>query len=1023
MPLKDAFSKLKDTIVGTTTTKIDVTLDKAVRDIISYKSNTSRNGYIDLVKNLISKTSDINIGGGLFNQNISPSVFGQGNRLQRYKMYSTIVENIPYAIRALSVLTDNILSPDDITKVSLEVAPFSYLEDQNTANSQVTRVKKIIKDLELEKKLHLIIKNTLENGDFFCEIADAKTVLTSRSILSEGNNVINNYDIKTDITNPDFNEKFEFKNENNNYSLIINYESFSDKEDNKPKEKTNKKKDQKKDDIDLKDVKLVFHEPNRVIKLQSSIFPLCFGYLIFPYTTVVPQITLQDQMVNNICISILNSLEKRIPQMKEFSNSQDLKDIIKDMIARADPSRAMNIRYVPPDKIIHFLVPSTKYYPYGESIFDASKYTAKVLIALETALAIQRLSRSTEKRKIGIEIGLPRDAKKAVEKMKEAFKKRKISLDSFGTIDTIPSQITTFEDIYVPQKDGKAFVDIDTMTGGNVDVRSKVDELKLLRDQLVACWGVPPSFIGIEENLCLKSNTYIPLINGDTLQLSEIIRQYENGVHDMYVYSYNQKMGKIVPGLVEWAGYTRKQTKLVRVHLDNGKYIDCTPDHPFYLRNGITEVEAQNLKEGDSLLPLYRKNTNSSMSSGITYEMVYHPGISKRNWELTYKMVGYNFKMKSGKGYVIHHKDYNPRNNHPENLESITNIQHHKIHSLDKVRHTPGGTLFIKDNCIICGKPFKRAHHINQITCSKKCRKERARLDGLKSWNRGAEKKKENSRKEFICPICGDIFKRPKCYYKQLKDINNMTCGKQSCQSKVMSKIHSKRYKDNWTTTTCTICNEEFSRTKTYKDQTIYPCCKKEECKNKIWFIRNKENKRVSKLNHKVVKVEWLDGFHDTGDLTIKDYHNFALDSGVIVHNSNKSALSEENILFARTIVNHQKYFTYQINELIEKVVNYCDPEQSLTLFDDINVSLLPPQSLQFERESRYINDIVNIIEALERIGVPKEYSKKHYLKQIDWKEVDKYKIDGDIDKNLGVNTDEEEGMGGIGGMGGVGTF
>ena len=153
----------------------------------------------------------------------------------------------------------------------------------------------------------------------------------------------------------------------------------------------------------------------------------------------------------------------------------------------------------------HFKRPSTEFYPYGESIFEGSKYSAKVLIALETALAIQRLSRSTEKRKIAVEIGLPRDAAKMVESIKESLKKRKITLDSFETIDTIPSMIGTFEDVYIPQRDGKPFVDISSFTEGNVDVRSKVDELKYVRDTLVAGFGVPPAIIGIEENSVVKS--------------------------------------------------------------------------------------------------------------------------------------------------------------------------------------------------------------------------------------------------------------------------------------------------------------------------------------------------------------------------------------------------------------------------------------------------------------------------------------------------------------------------------------
>ena len=232
----------------------------------------------------------------------------------------------------------------------------------------------------------------------------------------------------------------------------------------------------------------------------------CFGYLLFPPQEITGAKSIADETINNICVAILKNLERKLPQMKEFRGDKELRDIIKNMATQVDQNKVLEIRFVPTDKMVHFQVPTTKYYPYGESIFDSSQYSAKVVIALETALAIQRLSRSTEKRKIAIEIGLPRDARKAIEQMKEEFRKRKVSLDSFGTVDTIPSMITTFEDVYIPQKDGKPFVDISTFTEGNVDTRSKVDEIKQMIDQLVAGFGVPPAFIGIEDNLSNKSS-------------------------------------------------------------------------------------------------------------------------------------------------------------------------------------------------------------------------------------------------------------------------------------------------------------------------------------------------------------------------------------------------------------------------------------------------------------------------------------------------------------------------------------
>jgi len=497
--ISQLYADLKSAIVGTKTQKVDTALDKAVKDIISYKSNSGRNGYIDLVKTVISKSAGgANLGftgGGLFSSSVTgPASFGQGARLMRYRSYEAIVSNINYAHRALAVITDNILSPDDITKVSLDVKPKNYLEDETPTQSRVKRVKEVIKTLKLEKNLNNLVRNTLQYGDYFCEIADAKVALTTKSLLTEGQNYQNQ--IEEQIENGDRSLWSESLGKDKRINISIDYSSFSEQEGST--------QDQRKR---LKNLNLAYHKGNYIIKLQSGLFPVCFGYLVFPQVRGigVAGASLEDDVVNNICISILKDLEKKLPQMSEFKDNEELKDILKYMVRRADPNQALEIRYVPPNRMVHFQVPSEKYYPYGESIFDSSQYSAKVLIALETALAVQRLSRSTEKRKIAVEVGLPRDARQVIESMKEEFRKRKVSLDSFGTVDTIPSMITTFEDVYIPQRDGKPFVDISTFNEGNVDIRSKVDELKFMRDQLTASWGVPPSFIGIEENLSNKA--------------------------------------------------------------------------------------------------------------------------------------------------------------------------------------------------------------------------------------------------------------------------------------------------------------------------------------------------------------------------------------------------------------------------------------------------------------------------------------------------------------------------------------
>lgn len=493
--VKDIYNKLKTTIVGTSTSDIDSKLDAVSKDIVSYRTQINRNNTIELVKNLIAKTGyNLPSGVGTSSSAFNPSALGQGGRIQRYKMYESITSNINYCHRALQVLVDNILSPDDITKTSLDIKSASFIDDDKNLEANSRNVRELIEKLKLEKNLDIIVKNTLQLGDFFSEIADDRTALTSKSAILTESTYLSGLPLEYKDT---FSISLK-EHSSDKINVTMDYSTYTEDFINNDKSKDPV--------IKIENLHLLFYDPKRVVKLQSTMFPVCFGYLVFPATVLFPQLAVQDQLVNNICSGILGSLEKKIPNLKSSTvDIDDLKNILRFMIRESDPSRSMNIRYVPPDKMIHFHIPSTKYFPYGESIFDSCQFTSKVLMTLETALTLHRLNRSIEKRKISVEIGLPRDARKSIELLKEEFKKRKYNLDSFGSIDSIPSMVSSFEDIYIPQKDGKSFVDISPFSDAGADTRGKVDELKFIRDSIIASLGVPPAFIGLEENLSNKA--------------------------------------------------------------------------------------------------------------------------------------------------------------------------------------------------------------------------------------------------------------------------------------------------------------------------------------------------------------------------------------------------------------------------------------------------------------------------------------------------------------------------------------
>ena len=490
MELNKIYSNLKSLIVGTKTSAIDRNLDLSIRNILNYRTKQGVVNYVDVIKNIISRTSTTDLsylqadafGSGL-------GLYGQNYRFAQYQLYTSILKMIPYCKRALQILTDNIISPDDITKVVLNVTSknISVDEDENQL-ANIQKVKNLLETLNIEDDIEKIVENTLKDGDYFYEVTTESSFLAAKSSVFH-ESIIDS----RSLDNLNSCDNIKFVSETKEYGKIERDFILDFSANNFLESKSTSSQNE------LSNIKIVYHKATTVIKLQTSSMPICLGYLIFPEEAFDPTYQVRNQEVNNLCASILSKVKSNVVGADQIKDLPDMKQILKRMI-QSTTSFSTLIRYVPPELMGSFTIESDENRPYGMSIFHVCEFSAKLLIALETALAIQRLSRSTEKRKVSVEIGLPRDAKKAVEMLKEQFKKRKVTIDSFGSVDTIPSTIATFEDIYVPQRDGKPFVDVSTFDQGNVDTARKVEEIKYVRDQLVSSFGIPAPFLNIEEN-------------------------------------------------------------------------------------------------------------------------------------------------------------------------------------------------------------------------------------------------------------------------------------------------------------------------------------------------------------------------------------------------------------------------------------------------------------------------------------------------------------------------------------------
>lgn len=191
-------------------------------------------------------------------------------------------------------------------------------------------------------------------------------------------------------------------------------------------------------------------------------------------------------------------------------------------------------------------------------------------------------------------------------------------------------------------------------------------------------------------NPCFSGNTMIAVADGRN---AVSIKELADEGRDVPVYSTDMN-GKVSIKTGRNPRITGTNKELVRVHLDDGGYLDVTPDHKFLTFNFET-VEAKDLQPGQSL-PRFNKTAKPFRKGGKDYYLVNsntrdawnlaraeHRLIAKFNepekWDEMHKTARES-NYAEGK-IVIHHRDFTGTNNSPDNLQICTNSEHKKIHA------------------------------------------------------------------------------------------------------------------------------------------------------------------------------------------------------------------------------------------------------------------------------------------------------------------------------------------------------
>lgn len=395
--------------------------------------------------------------------------------------------------------------------------------------------------------------------------------------------------------------------------------------------------------------------------------------------------------------------------------------------------------------------------------------------------------------------------------------------------------------------------------------------------------------------MCYALDTKIPLLDGRTLEIRDIIEEYQAGKTN-WVYSCDPTTGAFVPGPVSWAGVTKKDSTVVRVTFDNGKSVVCTPDHKFPVWDkGF--VEAQHLQVGESMIPGYRRMKKIHSNSNMEYEQIYkndtgtweytHREVAK--WGRTYFANEYTYSedyLGSSKN-TVHHVNYNNRDNTPTNLAWMNYHDHKKYHAeMGTVNYTNRMVRIVQE----CAKKSLLCRDVYDLINS-----DPEIVEGWKAVNREYTKNRETLIFSYrdLRRICEMPWKQ---YCRQFDTREREANGR-------VRRGTTNKYSNEWKSRLSEAAKDRIPYSKTWK--ITDPSGKTDIVENLNAYCRERGLNRTNikhggskgyraevLKNHKVVSVEFLENTQDVAALTIDQdetyhsHHTYLLDAGVYTKNT-----------------------------------------------------------------------------------------------------------------------------------------
>ncbi len=391
---------------------------------------------------------------------------------------------------------------------------------------------------------------------------------------------------------------------------------------------------------------------------------------------------------------------------------------------------------------------------------------------------------------------------------------------------------------------------------------------------------------------CFTKDVKVKLTDGRSLSFEELVQERSAGKTN-YTYTVSG-LGLIAVAKIENPRKTRINAPIVKVTLDNGQIIRCTPDHRFLLKDG-TYKEARYLTPENSLMPVYTKlSEKTDRLNREGYLLIYQP--RKEEWVPAHHLAD-NYNLTRGRyrksdGRVRHHVDFNKLNNSPDNIQRLHWGKHWKIHYEHAAKqHLDAGYR----EKIAAGRDAYWSRAENRL--------KKAGETSLRNRENWKSPEYREKMRRFLSEVNKQYIVEHPEKRKELSERATRTLKRLWQDPAYRALLHEKIVKGNKNHTTnktgklkflniARAALQEFkilnrgtyekarSRVYTYGRAPLWGTGLRKYFAGQPELVRQELSK-----NHRVVRVEDA-GREDVYDLTIEGTHNFALDAGVFVHNS-----------------------------------------------------------------------------------------------------------------------------------------